>query len=113
MLGRALSWTAERFPARVAVWGPHPLTYREWDARTNRYARALSVVGTRPGDRVLLLMGNGEPLASLHLAAQKLGAVATPLNTRYGPEDMAYCAADARPVVVVTDESSAGFLPAL
>jgi 2-furoate---CoA ligase len=113
VLGRALSWTAERFPERVGVWAPHPLTYREWDARTNQYARALADAGARPGDRVLLLMGNGEPLASLHLATQKLGAAATPLNTRYGTEDVAYCAADAGPVVVVTDDSSAGFLPAL
>lgn len=113
MLGRVLSWTAERFPERLGVGGPYPLTYREWDARTNQYARALADVGARPGGRVLLLMGNGEPLASLHLAAQKLGATATPLNTRYGPGDVAYCAADARPAVVVTDESTAGFLPAL
>lgn len=112
-LGCALTWTAERFPDRVGVWGPRPLTYREWDARTNRYARALAVAGARQGQRVLLLMGTGEPLASLHLAAQKLGAVSTPLNTRYGPDDVAFCAGDARPAVVVTDESTAGFLPAL
>lgn len=112
-LARALSWTAERFPGRVGVWGRRPLTYREWDARTNRYARVLADAGARAGDRVLLLMSNGEPMASLHLAAQKLGAVSTPLNTRYGPEDVAYCAADARPAVVVTDDPAAGFLPAL
>lgn len=112
-LARALSWTADRFPGRVGVWGPRPLTYREWDARTNRYARALAVAGARHRDRVLLLMSNGEAMASMHLAAQKLGAVSTPLNTRYAPEDVAYCAGDARPAVVVTDDSAAGFLPAL
>lgn len=112
-LGRALTWTAERFPDRVGIGGPRPLSYREWDARTNRYARVLADAGARPGERVLLLMANGEPLASLHLAAQKLGAVSTPLNTRYGAAEVTYCAADARPAVVVTDDSSAGFLPAL
>lgn len=112
-LGRALSWTAERFPERVGIWGPRPLTYREWDARTNRYARALADAGTGPGDRVVLLMSNGEPLASLHLAAQRLGAVSVPLNIRYAAADVAYCSADARPAVVVTDGSSAGFLPAV
>ena len=112
-LGRALSWTAERFPDRVGVGGRHPLTYLEWDARTNRYARALAEAGAVSGDRVMLLMSNAEPLASLHLAAQKLGVVSTPLNTRYSPDEVAYCAADARPAVVVTDDSSVRFLPAL
>ena len=97
----------------MGVWGRPALTYREWDARTNRYARALAEAGARPGDRVVLLMTNGEPLASLHLAAQKLGAVSTPLNTRYAPEDVAYCAADASPAVVVTDDAAADFVPVL
>jgi 2-furoate---CoA ligase len=112
-LGQALSWTAERFPHRTATGGRRPLTYREWDARTNQYARALAGAGVRPGDRVLLLCGTGEPLASLHLAAQKLGAASTPLNTRYGPDEMRYCAADAAPAAVVTDDSAARFLPAV
>jgi 2-furoate---CoA ligase len=112
-LGRVLTWTAERFPDRAGIAGPRPLSYREWDARTNRYARVLADAGARPGERVLFLMGNGEPLASLHLAAQKLGAVSTPLNTRYGVTEVTYCAADARPAVVVTDDSSVGFLPGL
>lgn len=44
-LGRLLSWTAERFPDRVGIGGPRPLSYREWDARTDRYARVLADAG--------------------------------------------------------------------
>ncbi|MGH3343238.1 MAG: class I adenylate-forming enzyme family protein, partial [Carbonactinosporaceae bacterium] len=109
-LGRALSWAAERFPERTAIGGPDPLTYRQWDARTSRYARALADAGALPADRVVFLLANGEPLASLHMAAQKLGVVSTPLNTRYGAGEVAYCVADAEPAVVVTDRSTAGFL---
>ncbi len=37
-----LTWTADRYPGRIAVGGPRPLTYRQWDARTNQLARALA-----------------------------------------------------------------------
>ena len=67
-LGSALRRSAERFPARCAVGGPRPLTYAEWDARTDRLAAAVAAAGVRAGERVLLALGGGEPLASLHLA---------------------------------------------
>lgn len=107
VLGRALSWSAERYPERVAVAGEHPLTYAEWDRRTNRLARALGALGAEKGGRVAIVAGNGEPLASTHLAAQKLGAAAVPLNVRYAPDELAYCLKDAEPAVVVSDDSTA------
>ena len=67
-VGTVLSWTAERYPNRRAVGGPRPLTYRQWDARTNQLARTLAAHGVSAGDRVALLLAGGEPLASLHLA---------------------------------------------
>ena len=103
----ALAWTAERHPHRRAVGGARPVTYREWDARTNQLARVLAEHGVRPGDRLALFLAGGEPLATLHLAAQKLGAVSVPLSTRLGPEELAYCLGDAEPALLVTDESTA------
>ena len=109
-LATALSWTAERYPSRRAVGGSRPLTYAEWDARTGRLARALASLGVQRGDRVALSLAGGEPLASLHLAAQKLGAASVPLSTRFGPDEIAYCLADAGPALLVTDESTRGLL---
>ena len=105
-LGTVLSWTAERYPARRAVGGKNPMTYREWDARTNQLARALAELGVRPRDRVAFLLAGGEPHASLHLAAQKLGAVSLPLSMRLGPSELAHCLRDAAPSLLVTDEST-------
>lgn len=105
-LGTALSWTAERYPARRAVGGAEPLSYAEWDDRTDRLARALGESGVRPGDRVVLVLSGGLPLASLHLAAQKLGAVSVPLSFRLGADELAYCVADAAPALVVFDEAN-------
>jgi 2-furoate---CoA ligase len=105
-LGTALRWTAERYPARQAVGGPHPLTYAEWDDRTDRLGRALVELGVGPGDRVVLVLAGGLPLASLHLAAQKIGATSVPLSFRFGVEELAYCIVDAEPALVVHDDDN-------
>jgi 2-furoate---CoA ligase len=107
LLGRALSWTAERHPERVAIAGDPRLTYAEWDLRTNRLARGLGSLGVGHSDRVAVVAGNGEPAASVHLACQKLGASTVPLNVRYSPDELAYCLNDAGPRAVVCDESTA------
>src|SRR5204862_7115458 len=91
VLGRALSWTAERYPDRPAVGGDRPLSYAQWDARTNQLARGLAGLGVGRGDRVALVTANGEPMAAAHLACQKLGAASVPLNVRYVPDELAYC----------------------
>ncbi len=105
-IGQMLTWTADRYPGRVAVGGPRPLTYRQWDARTNQLARALTTLGVRPGDTVAFLLSGGEPMASLHLAIQKLGAAAVPLSIRFGPSELAYCVRDAAPALVIADDTT-------
>ena len=109
-IGRMLTWTADRYPGRLAVGGPRPLTWRQWDARTNRLARALAARGVRPGDRVAFLLAGGEPMASLHLAVQKLGAAAVPLSIRFGPAELAYCVNDADPRMVIGDDTTTASL---
>lgn len=107
-LGTAMRWTAERFPDRAAVRGSgRHFCYREWDAHTSRLARALAGAGVRPGDRVALALTGGEPLASLHLAAQKLGAVSVPLSTRFSPDELRYCVDDSAARLLVADPANA------
>ncbi len=105
-LATAWSWTVERYPRRRAVGGPAPMTWSEWDARTARLAHALAELGVRRGDRVALVLTGGEPAASLHLAVQRLAAVAVPLSTRLGHEELVHCLADAAPAVVVSDDAT-------
>lgn len=105
-LGTVLRWTAERYPHQRGVGGKHPMSYAEWDAYTNRMARALTDLGVRSGVRVVHSLAGGEPQASLHLAAQKLGAVSVPLSFRLGASELAYCISDADPVLVISDAST-------
>lgn len=102
-----LSWSAERYPHRRAVGATAGLTYRQWDARTNQLARALAGLGVRPRDRVAFLVGGGEPMASLHLAVQKLGAVSVPLSVRFGAAELGYCLDDAGPRLLAVDGATA------
>ncbi|GAB6986783.1 class I adenylate-forming enzyme family protein [Nocardioides pyridinolyticus] len=105
-LATAFRWTAERYPHRRAVGGPAPLTYAEWDARTDRVAHALRLLGADAGQRAVFLLRGGEPLATLHLAAQKAGIVSVPLSTRFGADELAYCITDCAPTLIVVDETT-------
>jgi len=109
-LGTAFSRSAERHPGRRAVGGPRPLTYAEWDSRIAGLARGLLASGARPGQRILALLPGGEPLASLHLAAQRIGAVSVPLSVRFSAAELAYCVDDAAPVLAVADDTTASLL---
>jgi 2-furoate---CoA ligase len=109
-VARMLSWTAERYPRHLGVGGPSPMTYGEWDARINQLARVLAGLGVRPRDRVAFLLAGGEPMASLHLAVQKLGAVSVPLSVRFGPAELTYCVGDAAPGLMVADDTTAALV---
>jgi 2-furoate---CoA ligase len=111
-VARLLTWTAERYPHHIGVGGPAPMTYREWDSRTNQVARALAGLGVRPRDRVAFLLAGGEPMASLHLAVQKLGAVSVPLSIRFSAVELAYCLGDAALCLLVCDNTTAGLVAA-
>jgi non-ribosomal peptide synthetase component F len=60
-VARMLTWTADRYPHHLGVGGPAPMTYREWDARTNRLARALAGLRVRTRDRVTFLLAAAKP----------------------------------------------------
>ncbi len=62
------------------------ITYRELTALTNRFANALRSLGVQRGDRVFVLMGRIPQLYVAVLGTLKLGAVACPLFSVFGPE---------------------------
>ena len=60
------------------------ITFAEWDARSNRLARALVEHGIAPGDRVSIYLPSDEALRWIvaYAAVHKAGAVVVPTNTR-------------------------------
>jgi 2-furoate---CoA ligase len=109
-IATAFRWTAERYPHRRAVGGREAMTFAQWDERTNLLAHALHSAGAEVGSRAIFMLQGGEPLASLHLAAQKAGMTSIPLSTRFGSDELAYCIRDCEPAVVAVDETTHGLV---
>lgn len=68
-----------------------------------RQAAALSALGVKRGDRVLLVAGNRAEVLALLGATAWLGATLVPLNLRLSPGEMVQQSRDAAPALAVVD----------
>ncbi|MGI9286621.1 MAG: AMP-binding protein, partial [Pseudomonadales bacterium] len=59
------------------------ISFAEADRMTDSLAAGLQNLGLQRGDRIALYMGNRPEMVLLALAANKLGAIWTPINTDY------------------------------
>ena len=65
------------------------VSFHDLAQRSNQVANHLHNLGVRRGDRILLLLGNVQPLWEVMLAAMKLGAVVIPASTMLTETDLA------------------------
>ncbi|WP_372517099.1 fatty-acid--CoA ligase FadD5 [Mycolicibacterium frederiksbergense] len=119
-LARRQNWTNQL--TRHALMQPHKTalrylghttTWRELDDRVNRLAGALSRRGVGFGDRVLILMLNRPEFIEAMLAANRLGAIAVPVNFRMTPPEVAFLVSDCGARVMVTEPVLAGVATAV
>ena len=100
---------AEREPERLALihrradGGTERISFLELKRRSNRLANALAGHGVAPGDRVGVLLPQAPETAVAHLAIYKLGAIAVPLFTLFGPEALEFRLGDSGARALVTD----------
>ncbi|HEX6144279.1 MAG TPA: AMP-binding protein, partial [Geminicoccaceae bacterium] len=92
----------EDLGGRVRSW-----TFEELRAASNRLANVFHVAGIGRGDRVGILIGQRAETLLAHLAVYKLGAVALPLFTLFGPDALAFRLRDSGARAVVTDGAGA------
>ena len=78
-------------------------TWAELDRRVAALAGALSRRGVRFGDRVLILMLNRTEFIESFLAANKLGAIAVPVNFRMTPREIAFLIEDCDATVLIAE----------
>ena len=98
LLGTALKEAAQRAPAAEAIVdGERRWSYAQWNAEVNRVAHGLEHLGIGVGDRVACSLTNRVELLTVMFAAQKLGALAVPLNFRLTPAELEVIAADCTP----------------
>ena len=91
MLLQMLSQTADRYPARPAIFfGDAELSYAWLLERTEQLARGLASLGIGPGDRVALVHPNAPEFVVSFFAVTALGAVIVPINPQYQREELRY-----------------------
>jgi long-chain acyl-CoA synthetase len=98
-----LTRTAARFPDRTALlFMGKRIPYRELEAEVNRFARALTEIGVKPGDKVAMLLPNMPQLVIADYAAFRIGAVTVMNNPLYTERELAYQLSDSDATVLVT-----------
>ena len=81
----------DAYADRVAVVdGPVSYTWKEFRARSRRFASALRSVGLKKEDRIAFLAWNSEPLLLGHFGVPQAGGVLVAINTRLSADEIAY-----------------------
>ncbi|GAA3207875.1 long-chain-fatty-acid--CoA ligase [Actinocorallia longicatena] len=118
--GRRVERLADILRARAAATPDAPAviepgrttTFGELDARASQVAQALFGDGVRSGDRVAYIGVNAPSFLEVLFGAAKLGAVATAVNNRLNPAEVAQILADAEPAVLVLGAGDGELAPA-
>ena len=109
-LARRQNWTNQL--ARHALMQPdatalrhlgRTTTWAELDRRVAALAGGLRRRGVRFGDRVLILMLNRTEFVESFLAANKLGAIAVPVNFRMTPREIGFLVTDCDARVMIAE----------
>jgi acyl-CoA synthetase (AMP-forming)/AMP-acid ligase II len=103
-VGRALTLAAQSRPERVAVTfeGAHT-THGEFEAQSNRIARAFMELGLRKGDRLGVIMQNSAFYLAVICGAAKAGIALVLLNYRFSAGEIAYHLGDAEAKALLYD----------
>jgi acetyl-CoA synthetase len=78
-------------------------TFAELKRLSNKLANALKAHGLSRGERIAVLLPQAPETALAHIAAYKLGCIAVPLFTLFGPEALEYRLKDSGAKALITD----------
>ena len=78
------------------------ISYKGLDLDSNRMANTCLDLGVAKGDRVILFFPKSVIFVVAHLALQKIGAIAVPLNPGFKPSEMEYFINDAKAELVLS-----------
>jgi long-chain acyl-CoA synthetase len=98
---------ARRFPDKTAViFQQQRFTYAQLEALSNRLAHALTDIGLRKGNRVILATYNRpEFIVSFHAIA-KLGGAVSPMNPSYKAREVEHQINDAEAAIAIVDATA-------
>lgn len=110
---------ADAEPERLAIIHKTPegplvhISYGELQARANQVANGLRAAGISKQDRIALLLPQCPQTAITHIASYKLGAVAVPLASLFGPDALEYRLNDSGAKAVITDKGGLAKIKAI
>jgi long-chain acyl-CoA synthetase len=98
-----LTRTAGRFPDLTAlIFMGKKIYYRELERLVNRFAKALTAIGVKAGDKVAMLLPNMPQLVIANYAAMRIGAVAVMNNPLSNEEEITRQVKDSDSTVLIT-----------
>ncbi|QLL07570.1 AMP-binding protein [Mycobacterium vicinigordonae] len=98
-------------PAEVAVrFGGQSITWKELDDRCSRMGGWLAEQGVVAGDRVVLLLANRPEFIEGVVAANRVGAIAVPVNFRLSTAEVEFIVGDASPTAIITESGLVSLL---
>jgi acyl-CoA synthetase (AMP-forming)/AMP-acid ligase II len=104
----AFEAAAEQFARHEAyVEGPLRMSFAQWHSAARALASHFAGRGVRPGDVVLIHLPSSIDYAVCYAAAMLAGAVASGVNMRLGPREIAGIVAGCTPALIVTDDAAA------
>lgn len=103
MIGALTEQAAQRFGERIAIIaGKDSVTFEEMERRVAAFAGGLRDLGVGVDDRVVLHLPNGWRWIVAYYAIVRLGAVVVPANFLLSTDEVAYIAADAQAVAMIS-----------
>ncbi|MFW5735027.1 MAG: AMP-binding protein [Oceanidesulfovibrio sp.] len=89
------------------------ISYADFAARVDALARGLRAAGVNTGEHVALLAPTQWETLAAVLAVMACGATAMPVDMQFGEEQLTHVLSDAKPVMAICVEESAGLLDSL
>ena len=86
------------------------ISYLELERDSCRMANTFLQLGVEKADRVILFIHKSLMFVVAHLALQKLGAIAVPLNTGFKQSEMQYLLGDAQAKLILLDPEKESFI---
>lgn len=88
-------------------------SYEDLETVSARYAGALTSLGVKTGDRVIVQVDKSPHCLFLYFACLRMGAIYLPLNTAYLDDELRYFISDAEPSLIVCAPESSAFFESL
>ena len=107
-LVRFLKERVQRYGGRVLIHGEGgAITYREFDAVTDRVASGLERLGIAPGDHVAVLHPNSSQTLIAFYGIIKAGGVVVPINPLYTAREVTYLLNNSEATLLIAHEDFA------